>query len=811
MKRHVPKLLESERGLAFVTSLLLLFMTSSLLAVFLVGVVADSRLRAVDKWRTQSFYAAHAALEKLTADLGNLFATDFSPEADELIALQDETPAIQGVEFSAQDGLGYTVEFPTNAAGNPDTQNRTILSGPFQGFIGLVTPYTLTATAHTIDGSETRLQRSVQTVSIPVFQFGIFSETDLSFFAGPDFNFGGRVHTNGNLFLASGATLTLADRVTANKEVVRTNLANGWATSNGYTGNVRAIKAPGNYRNLLMNEGSLVGTLGSAVNEPTWTNLSLGTYNGNVRNGRTGTKQLDLPLITVGGTPVDLIKRPVVGEDPLVTGQRMFAQASVRILLSDTSGAITSLPTVSPNATPIERLATVPIPGYVVDVDHAPLGTSSAVVGDGYRSPVNTPLLGGFLKVEYRDAADTWRDVTLEWLNLGITKRNIDQAGCAEPNPNAIIRLQRVRQTPSTAPGNLCANDSIVETDYWPLALYDTREARARDTMPVANTTLMVSGVMHYIELDVNNFRRWLLGQIGASGANVVNEDGFVIYFSDRRTNRNPGGQETGEYGWEDIVNPGNVDGSPDGMLNTGEDLNSNNLLDNYGGVPVPPAGATAPLTAAATPATLVTMAEARVNRPIFFRRALKLVNGPLGNLPVDGLTVASENPVYVQGNFNANAGGFGEPNAPAAVMADALTLLSNNWNDTRSFQFPNNPAQRPATTTWYRFAVIAGKGKYFPHIGGMYQDYGTDGGVHNFLRYLENWGGQTINYRGSIASFYYNRQAVGIYKCCTNVYSPPTRGYAFDTEFLDPALLPPKTPMFRDVNTTGFVQITRH
>lgn len=43
--------------------------------------------------------------------------------------------------------------------------------------------------------------------------------------------------------------------------------------------------------------------------------------------------------------------------------------------------------------------------------------------------------------------------------------------------------------------------------------------------------------------------------------------------------------------------------------------------------------------------------------------------------------------------------------------------------------------------TTWYRFAVIAGKGKSFPYIGGLYQGYGTDGGVHNFLRYLENWG----------------------------------------------------------------------
>ena len=45
------------------------------------------------------------------------------------------------------------------------------------------------------------------------------------------------------------------------------------------------------------------------------------------------------------------------------------------------------------------------------------------------------------------------------------------------------------------------------------------------------------------------------------------------------------------------------------------------------------------------------------------------------------GLTVASENMVYVQGDFNA-AGGFGEPNAATAVISDGVTLLSNNWND---------------------------------------------------------------------------------------------------------------------------------
>ena len=65
------------------------------------------------------------------------------------------------------------------------------------------------------------MRRTMQTVLIPVFQFGIFSENDLSFFAGPNFNFGGRVHTNSNLFLAEGDgnTLTMADRVTAVGEV----------------------------------------------------------------------------------------------------------------------------------------------------------------------------------------------------------------------------------------------------------------------------------------------------------------------------------------------------------------------------------------------------------------------------------------------------------------------------------------------------------------------------------------------------------------------------------------------------------------
>ncbi len=162
-----------------------------------------------------------------------------------------------------------------------------------------------------------------------------------------------------------------------------------------------------------------------------------------------------------------------------------------------------------------------------------------------------------------------------------------------------------------------------------------------------------------------------------------------------------------------------------------------------------------------------------------------------------------AENPVYVQGNWNAD--GSNAPNFPAggvaaSIVADAITLLSNSWNDVNSFTTPNNYANHVASTTWYRFAALAGTPQPFSFGGGAEESFGADGGVHNFLRMLENWNGQTVNYLGAMAMFYYNRQATGIFKFGNNVYrSPSTRIMRRDVNFFAPALLPPLTPMVRE------------
>ena len=556
------------------------------------------------------------------------------------------------------------------------------------------------------------MRRELQTVAVPVFQFGLFSESNLSFHAGSDFNFGGRIHTNSNLFLTSqgGATLTLGDKVTAVGEIVRKYLDNGIDATGQWNGTVSMAKGTNVFRDLAATEGSVINGLpagGAACtsttspacqNEPTWTNLSVGTYNGYIRNGRTGARRLDLPLVAWGAQPIDLIRRPTPPataggpkEDvttPLVYGQRFYSQAALRILLSDTDADLSVLPTATAGS-PVNLETGGP---FGPSGKTAPLATSlgtcpSTPTSGCYKSSSGTALIGGRIKVEMQKADFTWVDVTSEILNYGIAGKNLSNGllntaftgtngrstgtvhtvlnGClgTDPQPNAIIRLERVKDVPSTdtdstnkydcAVNRTTGAPSSTSTDYWPLALYDTREALKRNESGVNDGQAMtIGGVMYYVELDTNNLARWLMhtGAYSTGSGNLARNDnnGYIVYFSDRRSNRNASSKETGEFGNEDIINPTTAAGTVTGTLDAGEDVNASTVLDTYGTIPnyagaynaFPPG---APSTGALSLASKVNdvlpssgtgysptinAATMRANRPLFFRRALKLSNG---------------------------------------------------------------------------------------------------------------------------------------------------------------------------------------
>lgn len=880
-----------ERGAALIVTLLIMMLISALMVGFVAAVVADQRAAGLDRDQTQAYAAAHAGMEKLTSDLNGLFTSDFSPNGTQLNNLRTNPPVIPGFSFIAPGGgsnSGYMVAARlVDANGVPQPENPTegseIKAGAYQGLKGIITPYDITITARStgLGGAEVRMRRSLQTVAIPVFQFGMFSETDLAFHAGAEaFVFGGRVHTNGNLFLAAadGGTLTITDRITAVGEVIRKKLPNGLDTSSSYEGAVRipttiaSNPASNVYRNLGVDEGSLTGTIPKTISpnntNGVWFNLSTATYKTNIRNGTTGAKRLDLPLVAdldsngvPDAQPIELIRRPPQGPPyenlttPIVYTQRFFAQASLRILLSDSNAEITSLPTVTAGSPVSLAYGSAYTTGAGTGL-LPPLagsggsGATGSLPANVYKSSANQSLINGVIKIELQKNDGTWLDVTNDILARGITGRNLADKGistpgnrwntvpsttantCAEINPDAIIRVQRVRDVPNSAnttylpcgvnSGNTATSPTA--SDYWPNVLYDTREGQTRDLnlSSYPNTPMSMAGVMHYVELDVSNLKKWLAGTIGTQGTQAKNDNGYIIYFSDRRNNKNAAGKETGEFGYEDVVNLTNTLGTPNApTLDTGEDLNGNGVLDDYGKTPVNlPTGAAAPYDSSATPlGTTITGTNAaviaRANRPIFFRRALKVVNGGLGNLP-QGLTIVSENPVYLQGDYNANAANsaWETTNVPAALIADAVTLLSNAWSDVRSFVSPNDSQDRDAKTTKYRLAIITGKGIPFPKPSSADSSFGSDGGAHNFMRSLEDWEpGGTVDhrYRGSLVSFFINRQGVGTFKCCQkNAYNRGERDWSFDTDFSNPTKLPPGTPMFRDVNTLTFRQLLR-
>src|SRR6266403_328572 len=235
---RVKTTMRKQSGIALITTLLLLLLMSAMVVGFVLLVTEGQRLSGMNNEQSRAFYGAESGMEKITADLGTLFGTTYAPTGAQVDALATNPPVLpSSAGVSYLDVLGnstYAIAYPKDVNGNPQAQFAQIKSGSsaFQGMSALETTYTLTVAARTASGGEAKLVRTTQTVGIPLFQFGIFSDTDLSFFPGPNFDFGGRVHTNANLFLDSGgpsgatpaqtgsAQLWLRSPVTATKDIL---------------------------------------------------------------------------------------------------------------------------------------------------------------------------------------------------------------------------------------------------------------------------------------------------------------------------------------------------------------------------------------------------------------------------------------------------------------------------------------------------------------------------------------------------------------------------------------------------------------
>jgi len=380
----------------------------------------------------------------------------------------------------------------------------------------------------------------------------------------------------------------------------------------------------------------------------------------------------------------------------------------------------------------------------------------------------------------------------------------------------------------------------------FPIEMFDSREGEHYDS---ASTTyyddlsrLTRNGNMSLVGIDMANLRRFLRGDYDglfpvdtpyatAHGSGLVSGDipqnaGWVVYVSDRRGDAD----FDGEFDMEDIY--GNGKGN-DNVLQLGEDVNKNGVLDDLYGT-----------EAEKYNVNTVSPDVAAVNDHKYYRRGVRLINGTVvpgiydATTPSNtrGITMASENGIYIQGNYNAtgvsNVPSTGNTSyddylpfntathIPASIVADAVTILSNVWTDGESFKYPYDNTSRVGGSSTYRstamrFAMISGdtiaSREATPNQGGISPR--LNGGVHNFKRFLESWTDQSgsnaydyrFDYAGSLINLFNSHNNNGSFKCCNTVYDPPIRNWVFDSTFLDPDRLPPGTPYFQYIQTTGF------
>jgi hypothetical protein len=413
-----------------------------------------------------------------------------------------------------------------------------------------------------------------------------------------------------------------------------------------------------------------------------------------------------------------------------------------------------------------------------------------------------------------------------------------------------------------------------------PINVYNVREGWVRSTMSEKNV-YYDRGITSVVELNMKNLARWLdgvydtnlLAGTNAVSTNIKGTEGYVVYVSDRRGDK-PGAEYLSD-GTSYLSTNGIVDNEdiygPNGNLDSGEDVIDFGWDATKGGaskkgtiqkniLELPDTGSCWSVNTSSSgcsifPDRLSLGMKAMGWDVTYFRRAVRLFNGEKlsisaanGKLsPTKGISVSSENMVYIWGNYNTSgvtslpsSGSSLNPTdylgaqVPASIVCDAFFPLSKTWFDGLSAMYPEGSAT-PLTLngTAYRMAddnlpsdsagtsvragIIAGT-----TISSLTALPGRDltglrrnGGIINYPRFLELWNLNGVtrswNYAGSFVPLFRSTQAMSQWENDTAViYMPPRRNWSFDSTFLSPDKLPPGTPFFQYVQATGFRQVLR-
>jgi hypothetical protein len=782
----------STRGSALLSVVVFTTVALLLVASLLKWSMTERQLNYRNALRLEARNAAEALAEygfsQIREKLGSRSSVILNPAGtDALVMPATSFWSGSNVVTAKNELIGGTVELvPASGASyyfNPADPNNAFdpLNGKhvFRRDVRVIAKATVQSAGSNGGEITAYVSQRISVRGAPLFAHAIFYNMDLEIFNGPDMTISGPVHTNGNLYLYPDNSLTFTDQVTATGNIYHAkkpgDTSSDGNSAAGRNGSVNFRDKFGVSQNLKVGSIWKDSTQGAGTSATLWDdfrNYSSQRWNGNLQTSAHGVSNYN--PVAIGDYAAD--PTPGVGLDDSVN--------SGRSIIEPTNYPAASDPDYD-RKMEIEQQKYSNNAGIYITVN--PTTQAITVTSRNKTDPTKNKLLtipAGNTLVTYKPykAQSTFNTTTSHKTYAVTTVGTGSRSGQFKYTPTTTSSVTPATITytsggAATTFGTPSANSPSVgsQTGWRTSPPSDDNTSVSTSTSPTAPVLAADNQGMYdqhrqkgtdLVEIDMDALRKAVAYMSGAATATTTTGTVSLV------ANDAIGGLTTSD--WTGIV-----------------------YVEVQGG----------PSTNPITGATIAATDQASM------QTSVRLIKGS-GKVPsygtaTEGLTIATNAPVYIKGSFNADGStSTSSPNSattpetgefPAAVVGDAVTILSQNFNDATSL----STANPTATTGTVEVAAALLVGLTPTNKEG---DGKTSGGAHNLPRFLENWSSKSVFIRGSLVALFENRIFTEPHG--SGYYSPPARNWGFNTLFRD-GRYPPGTPRVMSYRRVDFTDLT--
>ena len=746
---------QSTGGFALIVALSLVVVLAIVLVTYSTLTVGNVRTSASSGNATAGFYAAEAALNARAEQVRQKFKGFQAPTgASPTSVLPCKGTNLGTGDYACQNATvgGRLV---TSYASVGTTQSITIPQGEdFEFLNAQETPTTVYGQATGTSGNPEAIASLVfRSRLVPLFQFAVFFDKDLEFTNTATLDLSGPVHTNGNLFLDSGNGSALSIN---GQTTASKGVYRGWKHDNGCTGTVNIADDGGTARTLSCGSGR--------------TQVAAATMKSTFGNQLKTLPVLDVPT--------------VADMQPRSTAQ-YWQKADARVVLKLTSGS-SSAGVWTPNFVRVDGTKITGTAG----VSCTTALTSSQTFRDNREAQYWEDTTKG-------NVASRAKKVTLDidvpnllaCMQANRTGLGLNSSGIAETTEGGLVLYLTFDDSSGssilnsvlsggTASGSISQGSGTPNNYAVRLRNGSTlRSATSSDPVPAGLTVVTDQAMIVEGDFNAGNTRAqgWIPASLIADSINVLSNawkstqncqyqvvfNGTTRKYWMTQTQKSTGTPTT----WAWYKPPGSGGQWMDySLLNSSQRTYASSL---------------------------------QTNLPV----SMPLLTG----------TGATQQWYAYSTATHSSASTYADV-SPAGDGKSALPL----W--CRNVVASTNSTTSVTAGSIVHAAVLAGTATTGDE-GGLYPDPtlpAQSGGVHNMMRFSEDWGANSTNpngtvdyaYTGSLVSLNQPLHAIGDFKLGDyRFYNPPRRVWTFEAQFRDAANLPPLTPRFVYLKQDNFTR----